>query len=400
MPGVKVLSLSTVFPNPVEENLGPFVRHRLQQVARLHRVEVVAPIALIDYGERRFRKPGIPVSRLDGPLRIHHPRWLYLPWGGYTSAFCLAARLTPFFRRLLREYSFDVIDSHFAFPDGIAAALVGTALGSPFTITLRGNEVMHAQSRGKRRWIRWALQRAARIMTVSESLRRFAISNGVDETRVHTIPNGVDPDIFYPRQYAETRARLGIPEGRPVIVSAGFLIERKGHHRVIRALSEMRRKGSNAELWIIGGPGREGQFEKHLHREVREHALESTVHFTGNVKPAVLADYMSAADVVCLASSREGWPNVVHEAQACGAPVVATEVGGVQDMIPGSEYGFVVPTGDEEALRAALCKAIETRWDRAGITKWGRARSWQQVGIETAEVLGEAAGDTKGRLKP
>ena len=74
MQRVKVLSLSTVFPNPAEENLGPFVRHRLQNVARLHNVEVVAPIALIDYAERRFRKSGIPVCRQDGPLRIHHPR--------------------------------------------------------------------------------------------------------------------------------------------------------------------------------------------------------------------------------------------------------------------------------------------------------------------------------------
>ena len=105
---------------------------------------------------------------------------------------------------------------------------------------------------------------------------------------------------------------------------------------------------------------------------------------------------MSAADVVCRASSREGWPNVVHEAQACGAPVVATEGGGVREMLPSEEYGFVVPGGDEAALTAALRKAIETRWDRAGITAWGRARSWQQVAGETAEVLGRAAIQSQG----
>jgi len=395
MQDIKVLSLSTVFPNPAEENLGPFVRHRLQHLAKLLSVQVVAPIAMIDYAERTFRKPGIPVTRQDGSLRIHHPRWLYLPWGGYTTAFCLAARLMPFLKRLRREYPFDVIDSHFAYPVGITAGLLSTAFGRPFTITLRGNEVMHAQSRGKRRWMRWALLRAARVITVSESLRRFALSQGVEATRVRTIPNGVDANVFYPRPYAETRAKLGISDDRPVIVSAGYLIERKGHHRVVRALRELRRNGSNAELWIVGGPGREGHFEKHLHREVQERGLESAVHFTGNLKPAILADFMSAADVVCLASSREGWPNVVHEAQACGAPVVATGVGGVQEMIPGAEYGFVVPVGDEDALTAALCKAIETRWDRAGIAAWGRARSWQQVGAETAEVLSQAAAEQK-----
>lgn len=397
MQNANVLTLSTVFPNPSEENLGPFIRHRLQNVAKLLSVQVVAPIATLDYANRRFRNPGIPISRQDGALRVYHPRWIYLPGGGYTNPFCLAARLLPFLARLRRKYPFDVLDAHFAYPDGIAAALVGAAFHCPFTITLRGNEVMHAQSSGKGRWIRWAFRRAARIITVSESLRQFAISQGVDEARTRTIPNGVDADVFYPREYAETRARLGIPADRPAIVSAGYLIERKGHHRVIRALSEIRRQGGNAELWIIGGPGREGQFEKQLHREVQERALESCVHFTGNVNPTRLAEFMSAADIVCLASSREGWPNVVHEAQACGAPVVAASVGGVQEMIPSDKYGFVVPAGDEAALTAALQRAIETQWDRAGISAWGRSRSWQQVGAETAEVLSCAAAEMRGR---
>jgi glycosyltransferase involved in cell wall biosynthesis len=165
----------------------------------------------------------------------------------------------------------------------------------------------------------------------------------------------------------------------------------------MRALRDMRRRGSKAELWIVGGPGREGQFEKQLHREVQECALESAVHFTGAVQSSVLADFMSAADVVCLASSREGWPNVVHEAQACGAPVVATAVGGVQEMVPGAGYGFVVPVDDDDALTAALSRSLESKWDREGITEWGRARSWQQVGAETAEVLSQAAAEAKGR---
>lgn len=395
METVKVLSLSTVFPNPTEENLGPFVRHRLQHLAKLHSVQVIAPIALVDYAQRRFRSAGIPAMRQEGTLRVYYPRWVYLPWGGYTNAFFLAARLIPFLRQLRREYQFNVIDAHFAHPAGISAALIGAALKCPFTITLRGNETMHAQSAGRRRWIRWALRRAARIITVSDNLRRFAITNGVEERRVRTIPNGVDAEVFRPRPYAETRVRLGIPEGRPAIVSAGFLIERKGHHRVIRALSEIRRDGINAELWIIGGPGREGQFEDHLRREVRDKSLESVVHFTGNVPPDLLADYMSAADVVCLASSREGWPNVVHEAQACGAPVVATLVGGVQEMIPRAEYGFVVPPSDEHGLTDALRRAIGTSWNRQEITAWGQARSWRQVALETAEVLRQAADERK-----
>jgi teichuronic acid biosynthesis glycosyltransferase TuaC len=392
MHGTRVLTLSTVFPNPAEESLGPFIRNRLRSVAKSLDVQVVAPVALIDYANRALMKPGIPACREDGPLRVHHPRWLYVPGGGCASPLCLTARLIPFLARLRGQYKFDVIDSHFAYPDGITAAMLAPVFRRPFTVTLRGNETMHAESPVKGKWIRWALRRANAIITVSESLRLFAISMGVDPARVRTIPNGVDSDVFHPLPCIEARIRLAIPADRPVIVSAGALIERKGHHRVIRALSELSRTGSNAELWIVGGPGREGQFERYLHNEVQERGLESRVHFTGNVKPARMAQFMSAADVVCLASSREGWPNVVHEAQACGTPVVATAVGGAQEMIPGPEYGFVVPANDQDSLTGALRKAVETSWDRALIAAHGQARSWEQVGVETAEVLNCAAG--------
>src|SRR5207244_10231093 len=123
--------------------------------------------------------------------------------------------------RLRREYPFDVIDSHFAYPVGITAALLGTAFGCPFTITLRGNEVMHAQSRGKRRWIRWALRRADRIITVSESLRKFALSQGVDATRVRTIQSGEGEDMVITRPSTETSTIHDVPGGHPVCADDG-----------------------------------------------------------------------------------------------------------------------------------------------------------------------------------
>ena len=145
----------------------------------------------------------------------------------------------------------------------------------------------------------------------------------------------------------------------------------------------------------MGGPGREGQFEARLHAAVKEQGIEGAAHFTGAVPPAKLAEYMSAADVFCLASSREGWPNVVHEALGCGAPAVATNVGGIEDMIPSPEYGIVVPPGDQAALTAALGERCTGTGTGAAIAAWGGARSWTHVAAETAEVLREAAGTSK-----
>jgi glycosyltransferase involved in cell wall biosynthesis len=388
---VKVLSVSTVYPRPGEESLGGFVKSRLQHVAQFLPVKVVSPVPVIDYASGAHRPQGIPAKRQDQDVEVFYPRWFYPPQGGFLNSWFLAARLLPFLKRLRRDYPFDVIDSHFGHPVGVAAGAVAAALDCPFTITLRGNETMHAQSAGRRRWMRWAFLRASRIITVSETLRQFAISLGSDPALVRTIPNGIDSDLFYPRPYRETRARLGMPADRPVVLSAGYLIERKGHHRTVRALAEVRASGIPAELWIAGGPGREGQFERQIQETVRECGLADAVHFTGAVTAPVLAEYMSAADVFCLASSREGWPNVVHEAMGCGAAIVATNVGGIPDMLPTTDYGFVVPPDDQPALGQALLAALQKQWDRERIAAWGRARSWKQVAAETASVLIEAA---------
>src|SRR5262249_21320501 len=112
-----------------------------------------------------------------------------------------------------------------------------------------------------------------------------------------------------------------------------------------------------------------------------------SVSFIGMAAQNTLAELMSAADVFCLASSSEGWPNVVHEALACGTPVVATDVGAVRQMLPLPRLGTVVPPGDDIALAAALRDALTRAWDHSLISSWGRSRSWDTV---AKEVLQEA----------
>src|SRR5947199_9795478 len=100
MSTVRVLSLSTVFPRPAEENLGIFVRSRLERVAQLLTVKVVAPAPLFDYAARGGKKtPPLPPQRQDENLEVFYPRWFYPPYGGVLNAWFLAARLLPFLRR-------------------------------------------------------------------------------------------------------------------------------------------------------------------------------------------------------------------------------------------------------------------------------------------------------------
>lgn len=389
---LKVLSLSTVFPNPADPNFGLFVRARLQTVAAFRdevEVRVVAPVPVLDYGNYRtrlLRLGDTPRQRIDGPLEVLHPRWLYPPLAGAANPWFLYLRLAPLLARLRRSFPFQLIDAHFAFVEGAAAALLARRFACPFLVTLRGNEPAHARRPLRARAIRYALTRASRVIAVSEDLRQLAVAHGACPERTRTIPNGIDSAIYHQRDRAECRRRHGLSPDEPVVLSAGYLIERKGHHLAVRALGALRDRGIPARLLIAGGPGREGYFEPQIRAVIAELGLGEQVRLLGAVPQPVVAELMSAADVYCLPSNREGWPNVVHEAMSCGTPVVATSVGGIPQMIPSEEYGFVVPAGDQEALNQALLRALGKSWDRAAISAHAQSRSWRQV---AREVLAE-----------
>ena len=418
-PDLRVMSLSCVYPNAEDPQLGVFVRSRLRHLAKSASVKVVAPIPEIDYARRRRGRRGIPRQEWDGPIEVFHPAWLYPPGGYSLNSILLFLRLLPLVSSIRKRYRFGIVDAHFAFPDGIVASLLARAFGVPFAVTLRGNETMHARYAQRRKLMAWSLRRASVVIALSEELRQLALSFGVESQRIRIIPNGVDGQTFYPRERARCRQKHGILPGGKVFLSAGSLIERKGHHRVIRAIAALRSTGLRADLIIAGGPGREGHYEEELVKLAVDLGVQGQVRFTGEVSPPILAELMSAADVFCLASSREGWPNVVHEAMACGIPVVAARVGAVGEMIPSSdttqsgagergefqdeagaapalyrsEYGFVVPPGDQVALESALREALAKDWDYRKISDWALARTWDHVAEEFFEALREQVGE-------
>jgi glycosyltransferase involved in cell wall biosynthesis len=389
----RIASISIEYPNAAEPGLGLFVRSRLQQMGALADVKVISPVALVNYSDphRKLLRPGtIPRSYWDHNLGVIHPRWTYPPFGTPANVLCLCAAILPHLASLKKSFGVQIIDSHFGYPDGVAAGLAASLLGVPFMMTLRGNEPVFATSPIRRRCLQWALLRAARVITVSSELAEFAIGLGADPHRVVTIGNGVDTDSFFPRSRTDCRSRLGIRQSGKVIFTAASLVEMKGHQHVIRAVHDLAAQGVDVELVIAGSASRAGaSYEGGLRRLIAELGVGPRVRLLGWISPASLPDWLSAADVFCLASDSEGWPNVVHEALSCGTPVVATRVGAVPKLIPSDRYGEMVPVGDRAALTLALKHALEKVWDRNAISEWGQFRSWKQVAREVmAEVHG------------
>lgn len=389
---MKLLSFSLCYPNPSDPKLGIFVQRRLQSMAALPDCElrVVSPVPVFDYangwaGNEWFGSKGVPLMRKDGGVEIRHPRYLYPPGGDFTNAFFLAASAWRTVHRMHGEFPFDLIDAHFAFPEGVAASWMAKRLSIPYTITMRGNELLNGGYPLRRKYMAAALRGAARVLAVSGELRDYAVALGVDPARTHVVPNGVDTAVFHDAGGARRAGE------RTVFLSAGHLIELKGHHRSIEALAILLRQGADAELRIAGEAGRAGRFEPELRALPAKLGIANRVTFLGAIPQLQLAEEMRNADGFVLSSSREGWPNVVQEALACGTPVVSASVGAAPDMVA-EGTGILVPPNDVGALADGMRELIARSWNRAAIARWGQRRGWDRVALDVRKILGEALG--------
>jgi teichuronic acid biosynthesis glycosyltransferase TuaC len=396
---MRVLSVSSVYPNRVEPGLGLFVLARLTAMAKRVPLKIVAPVPFVDYTNPKgkfWRGRSFPLATITQTPDVIYPRWIFPPFGTVANILCLFARIYPVLRRLRSAFPFELIDAHFAYPEGVAVAMLARAFRVPYVITLRGSEPAFAAYRSRKLVMQWALRGAAKIIAVSEELRWFAgnLSGNADKTV--TIPNGVDPAIFHSRDRLSVRTKHNISHGRKLIISAGELIEAKGHQHVAEAVRELLLESYDVELLIVGRTGRGGpKYEDKLKKSIQLLGLADRIRFAGWADRETVAELLSAADVFCLASHTEGWPNVVHEALACGTPVVATHVGAIPEMIPSDKYGFIVPVKDHSSLVKCLKQALGIEWDRNQIAKWGMARTWDHVASEVVAVFESVIAESK-----
>lgn len=377
-----VVVLSSLFPSKVQPGAGPFVRERMFRVGRRLPLCVVAPTPWFPLQRllRRWRphfRPGAPRYEEQQGVDVWYPRFFSVP--GVLKRFdglAMALSAYPRMRALKRAGRLDLIDAHFAYPDGYAAVLLGHWLGVPVTITLRGTETRHAVDPVLRPLLVKALSGADRVFAVADALKQVAVSIGVPASKIAVVGNGVDTARFVPVDRALARAALDLPSDAPVLISVGGLVERKGFHRVIELLPSLRQRWPGLIYLIVGGASAEGNNRPELERLVDRLGLGDAVRFLGSLPPDALKQPLSAADMFVLSTRNEGWANVFLEAMACGLPVVTTDVGGNREVVVSDHLGIVVPFGDAPALEAAIDRALATPWDRAAIRRHALDNAW------------------------
>jgi glycosyltransferase involved in cell wall biosynthesis len=372
---LRILTFTTLYPNAAKPQHGVFVENRLRQLISSGEISsrVLAPVPYFPFSGDRFGRYATfakaPLSETRFGIEIDHPRFLTIPKLGMTVApFLLYASARFSIARLLRAgWTFDVIDAHYFYPDGVAAVMLGRAFGIPVTVTARGTDVNVVPNYSvPRRLILWAAEHADGLIAVSNALAMRLADLGIDRSRVTVLRNGVDATLFRPTVPFRNPEHA---RQSPLAVSVGNLVPLKGHDLAISALTEIRELG----LWIVGG----GPERRRLEALAKRLGVDSRVSFLGVLPHEKMPEVYSAADVLLLASEREGWPNVLLEAMACGARVITTNVSDVPDVVTGPAAGIWIRDRTVSGLVQALREVLATPMPREQTRAHALNFSWQ-----------------------
>ncbi len=399
---VRTLLFSTLYPSSARPGHGIFVETRLRELLHTGAIEtkVLAPVPWFPSTDPRWGEhakiAATPARETRNGIDVLHPRYLVVPKVGMTVApYLLAAASIGPMRRLIADgWDFDVIDAHYFYPDGVAAAMLARSVGKRLVITARGTDLnlipRHALPR---RMMQWAARRADASIGVCAALVDVLRGWDIDPARLHVMRNGVDLQRFHPLPGDRARQQLGI-DGSPILLSVGNLLELKGHHLVIDALKALGAEFPAARLVIVG----QGPERRRLEARARERGVVQRVTFAGAVPNAQLAAWYSAADVFVLASRREGWANVLLEAMACGTPVVATDAGGTSEVVAGIA-GVLIGERTGESLAAALRAILAAPPARAAVRAYAEGFGWDETSQAQLHLFGRlaAAGREFGR---
>jgi teichuronic acid biosynthesis glycosyltransferase TuaC len=374
---MRIAAVTRYFPSSAEPWEGRSAYQILRFLAQNADVQVFYPNAsyppLLKPRSRTFDKldpsfslPGVKATYRDFPALPLLSR----PLNGWMASRALLPDV--------RRFAPDLIFSFFLYPDGYAALRIGSALSVPVVAMSIGSDLNNIGDPISARLTRTVLSEADFLLTKSEDLRRKAVLMGAPPEKTRVVLNGCDLSQFHVGDRAEARRTLQIDPNAQVVAYIGRMNVKKGLRELVEAATSLHPLRPGLRVYLVG----EGPDKAVIEAAVQARGAGSYIHVLSACAPDDVVVWMTAADLVTLPSYMEGCPNVVLEALACGRPVVASQVGGIPEIMS-NDCGRLVPPRDAAALAAAIGSVLDQSWDAAAIaTHW--SRSWSTV---TAELM-------------
>ena len=378
---MKVLIITNVFPNSAEEIRGIFTYQIVKALQEKCDVEVVAPLPWVpplpkNVTISRYPHANVPKKEEIGNITVHHPRYTVIPKIlGFMHALFMYFPLMKLVRSLVQNDKIDLINAHWVFPDGVAATWVAKKLSRPIILSGLGCDINYYPTLPFRKGlIQHALGAADAVTVKGNSLKKNVLRLNISENKVSVISNGVDARRFRIMERTEARQQLGISGSGPFILTVGSLDQVKGTRYLIDALKAMASEMKiHPRLLVIG----DGPLKDDLFCQAERLGIAEKVSFFGKRPYDEIPLWMNAADLFCLPSIREGWPNALIEALACGTPAVASDVGSVSEIIH-ERNGLLARPGDSKNLCLQLIACLERVWNREAICATVTGFTWDE----------------------
>jgi teichuronic acid biosynthesis glycosyltransferase TuaC len=374
---MRLLTFTSLYPYPEKPSHGIFVETRLRHLLASGQAEsrVVAPVPWFPVRHPAFGRYAsfarIPRRECRHGIDVVRPRFASIPRVGMGVApILLAAGARRCVGNILDAHGFDVIDAHYFYPDGVAAAMLGRYFNKPVVITARGSDIGLIPAYPlARRQIVWAARQARGLVAVCDALRVAMVRLGIPAAKIGTLRNGVDLALFRPVERDAVRAHLDI--AGYTLLAVGNLVPLKGHELMIEALPLL----PDVRLLIAGA----GPLQRHLEAAASRLGVAGRVRFLGALPQDALRGYYGAADALLLASSSEGWANVLLESMACGTPVVAPRVGGIPEVVADPAAGLLYRERTGAAIAEAVRQLRASQPDRDATRRYAERFSWDET---------------------
>ena len=378
---MKVAVITSYFPTSSNPWEGRSAYETLRVLSSRCNVHVFCPIA-------NYRGPLRPTSSLHSrPDLSWTPEQVATTYVQYpvlpllsrpVNGLTMSQRLLPYIRR----FDPDILLNYMVYPDGYAAVRIAKKLRVPVVLTAIGSDLNRPSDPVCAMLTRSALHHANIVITVSADLARTAEALGADPAKIKPLLNGCDTTVFQPQDRSAARHALGLDPTSEIILYVGRLDARKGLVELIESAAALSTQHPNFDCRIIG----KGPDESFLRQAIAR--LSAPVILVPPCSSLEIARWMAAADLIALPSYREGCPNVIIEALACGRPVVATNVGGIPELMDES-CGRLVSPKDIPSLTQALSEVLDTDWNPTFIAA-KHCRNWCNVADDFYNVLNQA----------
>ncbi|HFD31974.1 MAG TPA: glycosyltransferase family 4 protein [Gammaproteobacteria bacterium] len=378
---MNVMFLSHMFPNAGSPHSVPFMLERAKALASCIPLEVVAPVSYFPFVKNKLPE----LYECIDNMPVYHPRYLALPaflWPMRSFPYSLMFRL--FWQK--RRAKYDIFHVEWIYPDAFAVTNFAKKKGIKTVGVVHGNEAIdYYGPRSRRKKYIEAFDALDKIIVVSNELKWKLIREyQVTEEKISVILNGVDVDKFIVRDKIESRKELGLPLKGSVGVCVARLSEEKNLNILIQSVANLPERVP--VMYILG----DGPLKGELQGLIDRYDIGEWIKMVGPVSHEEIPLWLAASDFLCLPSQREGCPVVIHEALACGRPVISTTVGAIPDLIRHTDYGLLCPPSDVQALSHSLEEVMSRTWDVEKIAAYGQQFTWENVAKQTVEVFNEA----------